>query len=298
MKSPEKQKKMIQGGALLRIEGLRNSVKSAERHLLDFILSNPEEAVQSTIRQLESRSGASYATIIRFCKKAGFSGFKALKNSLVQDILVRRENNGVTDVLPIHDKDTIASIIQKTFQHSYKTLGDTENILDVRSLNQAIQKIMAADEILFIGTGTSGVSAQYAFSRFFRIGKQCAAETDPTIYKLKCSLLKKKSVLFAISSSGRSANIVDAARIARENDAAVISLCDFAVSPLTQCSTIKLYTTPRDTTLFLDLDMPLIIGQITIIDILFFCCCRKMGKQAFSLMHRTKQAADREKIKK
>ena len=77
----------------------------------------------------------------------------------------------------------------------------------------------------------------------------------------------------------------------------VISLCDFAVSPLTQCATIQLHTTPRDTTLFLELDMPLIIGQITLIDILFFGCCRKMGKSAFGLMNLTKQTADMEKTK-
>ncbi|MDZ7724096.1 MAG: SIS domain-containing protein [candidate division KSB1 bacterium] len=128
--------------------------------------------------------------------------------------------------------------------------------------------------------------------------KECISENDPTVYKIKASLLTEQDVLFAISSSGRSADIVDAAQIARHGGATVISLCDFAVSPLTKSSNINLYTTPRDTTLFLNIDMPLIIGQISIIDILFSCCCRITGQHAFDMMHTTKKIADKEKLGK
>ena len=56
--------------------------------------------------------------------------------------------------------------------------------------------------------------------------------------------MSDKDVLFAISSSGRTGNIIEAANLANENKVTVISLTDFAVSPLTKISDLNLHTTP------------------------------------------------------
>ncbi|MDZ7724095.1 MAG: MurR/RpiR family transcriptional regulator [candidate division KSB1 bacterium] len=164
--------KNIQSGALLRIESMRDSLKSAEQRLSDFILSNPKDMVHMTIQELEAQSGSSYATIIRFCKKIGYTGFKELKQSLVQDIIINNESAKVSSLLPIEQDDSTESIIKKTFQHSLQTLDNTQSIIDETAINRAATALSSAQETLFIGTGTSGVSAAYAFARFYRIGKR------------------------------------------------------------------------------------------------------------------------------
>ena len=284
------------GGCLLRINALYDSLKAAELRLADYILNNQEKVIHFTISSLQEKSGSSYATIIRFCKKAGYSGYKEFKKSLEQDVLNSETSSDTSAGISIDLDDSTETIIQKAFQHSIKTLEETQGILDVATLETAADKMVAANEVYFIGTGSSGVSAQYAYARFFRIGFNCSAQTDPAYYKTKTSILKKSDVLFAISSSGRSHNVVDAARLAYKSGVTVISLCDFAVSPLTRTATINLYTTPRNTTFFLDFDMPFIIGQINIIDILFTCCCSRMGEKAIMTYNNTKRVADREKI--
>jgi RpiR family carbohydrate utilization transcriptional regulator len=109
--------------------------------------------------------------------------------------------------------------------------------------------------------------------------------------------LTEKDILFAISSSGRTAEIVECARMANKNNVHVISLSDFAISPLTKVSNTNLYTTPRNASLFLNIDMPLIVGQIALIDILYSCCCIRMSEKAPDLYNKTKISADAEKIK-
>ena len=111
------------------------------------------------------------------------------------------------------------------------------------------------------------------------------------------SILDENDVLFVISSSGRTAEIVECARIANLNKAYVVSLSDFAISPLTKVSDTNLYTTPRNATLFQNIDMPLIIGQITLIDILYSCCCLRMIEKSSFLYSKTKSSADAEKLK-
>ncbi len=283
-------------GFFLRIQALYDSLKKAELRLADYVLTNPEEVANSTINDLQKKTGSSYATIIRFSKKAGYAGFKEFKNSLAQDLTSAETVTDITAGYQIGQNDNTEDIVEKTFQSSINTLQETRGILNAVDIEKAVGKILGAREVYFIGTGISGVSVQYAVTRFFRIGISCSAETDPTIYKLRVSLLKKPNVLFTISSSGRSANVVDAAKIARENGISVISLCDFSVSPLTRNSEINLYTTPRNTTQYCDMDVQLITPQLNIIDVLFFCCCSKLGRKAINFMNRTKKIADREKL--
>ena len=284
------------GGCIIRIEAVYDSLKSAELRLADYILDNQDDVVHSSINELQEKSGSSYATIIRFCKKIGYPGFKAFKISLAADIDNLKSDTYAGTAFPIELNDTIETIIEKNFRSAANILMDTKNILSVPILNHAVDQIVLAREIYFIGTGNSGIVARYGASRFFRIGIKCSTESDDTIYKIKTAIMKREDLLFAISSSGRSANVVDAARIARQRGVPVISLCDFAITPLSKTSDINLYTTPRNVTHFIDMEMPLIIGQISIIDVLFICCCLKLGKNAFGLYHTTKEFADREKI--
>ena len=286
------------GGCLLRIQALHQSFKSAELRLADYVLEQPSDVLDLTIHDLEEKSGSSYATIIRFCKKVGFAGFKEFKASLAEDLIQGDDQDFVTTGFPIDLNDSVESIIQKTFSQSAKVLDDTHKMLNPDVIETVANKLVAAREILFIGTGTSGMSAQYAYTRFMRIGFHCSSETDATLYKVKTSCMDEQDLLFAISGSGRSAGVVDAAQLANEKGVTVISLTDFAISPLTRTSDINLYTTPRNASLFLQMDIPLILGQIAILDILFSCCCQKMGLSAVGLYHETKSAADREKITK
>ena len=284
------------GGCIILIEAVYDSLKSAELRLADYILNNQEVVIHNSINELQEKSGSSYATIIRFCKKIGYPGFKAFKKSLAYNIQNFNHDINAGTVFPIELDDTMETIIEKNLYSSINILTETKNILNVQTLSNAIDKIIHARETYFIGTGNSGIVAQYASTRFFRIGIKCSTETDATIYKIRTAILEETDVLFAISSSGRSANVVDAVRIARQKGIPVISLCDFAITPLSRISNINLYTTPRNVTHFLDMEMPLIIGQISIIDVLFICCCLKIGKASFDLYHTTKKFADREKI--
>ena len=80
------EKKMInnQPNILLKLKGLKNGFNMAEKRLTEYILKNTDKVILQKIRDLEYESGVSYATIIRFTKKLGFSGFKEFKNSLIK----------------------------------------------------------------------------------------------------------------------------------------------------------------------------------------------------------------------
>jgi len=288
--------KIVKGSCVLRINGVYDSLKSAEKRLADFILANAA-SIDYTISELAIHSGTSYATISRFCKKIGFSGFKELKKNLEDNIIDAKSLEEEMDGLIVSSHVSTDQISEVVLGLSSKLIEELKSIIDYAAISTVAEKIIKSNRICFIGAGTSGISARYAYSKFFRIGIPSYYEADSTLFKMKASVLDEDDILFVISSSGRTAEVIKCAKLAKNNNVYVVSLSDFAVSPLTKVSNANLYTTPRDANLFKNIDMPFIIGQIIIIDILYSCCYLKMGESASRLFNKTKSSADSEKLK-
>lgn len=96
---------------------------------------------------------------------------------------------------------------------------------------------------------------------------------------MKASLLSKGDVLVAISSSGKTKQIIEAAKIARSSGATVISLSDMAESPLSHVSDISVCTGDGHDISSVEGTIPSIQGQITALSILYECFCEKIKKE-------------------
>jgi len=285
------------GSCIIRLQSLQPVLMSAEKRVADFTLQNSEKVVDLTIEELASESKASYATITRLCKKLGYSGYKEFKSSLINDVIYSRGvDNSIKDQ-SINANESTAAISEKIYALAMRILDDGYKIMDPATIDLAVDKIISAGEISLIGAGYSGVSARYAASKLFRIGLPSIFEMDLTLSRMRISIMTGRDVLFAISSSGRTSSTIETVRLAKKSGVTVISLSDYAVSPLTKISDINLFTTPRNANLFMNIDMPLIIGQIAIIDVLYSCCCVRLSEKASVNFEKTKASSDSEKLK-
>ena len=285
------------GSCIIRLQSLQQGLMAAEKRVADFVLQNSEQVINLTIEELAAESKTSYATIVRVCKRLGYSGYKEFKSNLISDVIYSR---GVDDFITdqaINADTTTAVIAEKIYALATSILDDGYRIMDPGIIDQAVDKIISAGSISVIGAGYSGVSARYAASKLFRIGLPSVFEMDLTLSRMKISIMTERDVLFAISSSGRTSNTIEAVRLAKQSGVTVISLSDYAVSPLTKISDINLFTTPRNANLFMNIDLPLIIGQIAIIDVLFSCCCVRLAERASANFEKTKASSDAEKLK-
>lgn len=282
--------------SLLRVQAIINELKPAERRIAEFILEYPHDVLSLTLNELAERTDTSYSTATRFITRLGFSGYKEFKKILYQDTL---NNTSVDflDAITFSQGISTNDICKNMFTLSSNILERCYRIVDPEVLEQAAQSMIGAGTVCFIGTGMSGVCARYAFSQFFRIGITCFYDEDSTYYSMKSALLESSDVLFAISSSGRSDSILNCVNRAKKQNVTIISLSDFAITPLSQMADINLFTTPRNSSHFMNIDMPLLIGQIFIIDALYMTCCVKMGKHSSELYVKTKDTADIEKRK-
>jgi RpiR family murPQ operon transcriptional repressor len=77
---------------LVKLHEYSKDASTAEKDLVNFLLSRPEEAIGCSIQLLSQKTYCSPSTIMRLCWKLGFSGYKELQKSLIQDVAIEKEN--------------------------------------------------------------------------------------------------------------------------------------------------------------------------------------------------------------
>lgn len=281
----------------VRMDNLRKQSGTADGMIAEYLLSHPEQISQLTVWSLAEETHTSYASVCRFFKKLGLSGFREFKK-LFPD--AKREGNTSIPAEFSIESDapfSFETISERICDYSASVIGSLPRLLKRVDITRAIDRMKNAEQIHFVGLGTSAVTAQYAYTKFFRLKNVCSFEKDIILAKMKAAQMKEGSILFAISSSGRTKSILEVARIAQQNKACVIAICDFEHSPLSAMADISICTTVRDSNKYIDTDFPHIQGQITIVDILYAYMYNKTPDLSSRRIKETEAAVKIDKVR-
>ena len=225
-----------------RVETMLDQMRPSERTVGRFVLCHPNLVISLSFPEIAARTGVSQPTVARFCRAAGYSGYRDFKLRLAQSLA-----NGVPFVhhdVGIHD--AMADVAAKVFDRGIAALVTVRNHLDPDALERATQLLATARRIEFYGLGNSGIVAMDAQHKFFRLGVPAVAYSDPHVHAMSASLLGKGDVVVAISATGRTRELIRSVEIARDAGAAVIAITASA-SPLANLATVALYAdVPED----------------------------------------------------
>ena len=121
----------------LNIKMLYNEMGKAEKRIADWIFSNPGKIVSLSIIQLAELCDCSEATIVRFSKRIGLSGYQELKISLAS------ESTGLPINSSIKASDEAFVIYEKICNDIYLSFEKTKRTLDRKMLEKACEKIIS-----------------------------------------------------------------------------------------------------------------------------------------------------------
>lgn len=235
-----------------------------EKKIADYILSNPDKIIHSTINELAEDLNVADATVFRFCKRIGFKGYQAMKIALASEI--------ITPIQQIHEEinehDDEKMISEKIFKSNIRTLENTLQILDRSSIKKAVDMLLQANRVEFYGTGGSAVIAMDAFHKFVRTGIKAFAFIDSHFQLMSASQLTEKDVAVAISHSGTNKDTLDILKTAKKNGAKTIAITGYPKSPIAQNADVCLYTSSEETE-FRSEALSSRIGQLSLIDALY-----------------------------
>ena len=221
---------------LLQAQLLYDAMGKSEKKVADWLLSHPGEVLPYSITELAELAESSEATIVRFSKRLGFSGYQELKLSLAQE----HENRVVLPT--ISSTDTCFEILEKVCNDAYLSLERTKRLLVADGMTAAAERIAAARKCVLIGLGSSASVAMDAANKFLRAGCNSYAYGDTHMQTIAISRLSEGDVVVGISQSGSSKDIVDGLRLARSRGATTIAVTGTERSPIIRQSDIVLLT--------------------------------------------------------
>ncbi|OLO26384.1 RpiR family transcriptional regulator [Alkalihalophilus pseudofirmus] len=235
-----------------------------ERLIADYILSNSNKIIHSTINQVAEDLQVAEATIFRFCKRIGFKGYQAMKIALASEIVTPIQDIHET----IHENDDEKIVAEKVFKSNIRTLEETLEVIDGVRFQKAVHAILSARRVEFYGNGGSGIIAMDAHHKFIRTGIPTTAYQDSHFQLMSASQLTKEDVVVLISHSGTNRDILQALEVAKEQGVTTIGITTLAKSPLSNGVDIPLYTVSQET-IFRSEALASRLAQLSIIDALY-----------------------------
>ncbi|WP_274364267.1 MurR/RpiR family transcriptional regulator [Paenibacillus thermotolerans] len=251
---------------LRAVEERTDRLYRKEKTLAEFIAAHPHEVTRMGITELAERSGASTATITRFCKSLHFSGFTEFKLKLAEQLALQTGDE--TTYQDIVAGNPLQSIVAAIEANHVRSITDTTRLIDFTMLQKAISLLTKAGQIDLYGVATSGIVAQDFGQKLVRIGKRAFATSDPHMQITSASGLRPGDVAIAISYSGETPETIDALRCAKEQGAATISLTKYGSNTLASISDVQLFASSLEEGMRRG-DLASRIALLHVVDILF-----------------------------
>lgn len=209
---------------------------NSQRKLLEYILSNEEEAIFLNIESLARRLNVSKATVVRLPKALGFDGFPEFQKHL--RILFRNKLTTTSRLQKTVEKVTNeGDILIKVLQTDINNIEKTLKQISIREFKQFIKYIDSADRILIIG-----LRSAYSLAIFLGIALEFLQRNvwviQPGIGDMWDRLLglRKSDLVIGISFPRYAKQTVEVLQFAKRKGAKTLAITDSLISPLAQCS--------------------------------------------------------------
>lgn len=247
---------------LEQIQNRLDDLNKAERKVAEVILRDPQQATRYSIAALAQAAKVSEPTVNRFCRSFGVNGYPELKMQLAQSLA-----SGAAYVSQaVSAEDGPEAYTRKIFGSAIASLDSALQSLDPQLISRAVDLMIQARQIHFFGLGASASVALDAQHKFFRFNLAVSAHSDVLMQRMLASVAHTGDLFVIISYTGRTRELVEVARLARQNGASVLGLTA-AGSPLAKASTLSLdIPLPEDTDIYMPMTSRII--QLTVLDVL------------------------------
>lgn len=218
------------------------TMTEADRQIGQFIIDDPERMLSLSSAALAEATGRSQSSVVKFSQKLGYVGYQQLK--LAVNKAKAQEWQAPAGVIhgTIDVSDSYMTILQKLTGSKLLSMRETTSANSEQTIGEALSALAGARRIQLAGVGASSLVARDFSYKLLKLGRTVLLDNDSHIQISNASALTSKDVLFAISYSGTSMEILRIAELARARGATIISVTGLTPNPLSALTDISLYT--------------------------------------------------------
>lgn len=259
---------------LEKITAQYHSLTRSSQRLADYILANAHDAQYMSISGLADNSGVSEASITRFCRSLGLSGYNSLKLALAKTDYVTDLGESSHTPDTITSKDSYSSIFHKLYEANILSLNETMELLNEKDISKAVDLISDAERVFCLGHGGSMVMAMEAWARFSTATSRFVHIEDSHMQVMQLALATERDVILFFSYSGSTKDMEDIMQIAKERHISVILVTHFPNSRAAGYADVVLLCGYNESPLQSG-SVAAKLGQLFIIECLFYVFCKR-----------------------
>ena len=212
---------------LSELESRRIFMSPAERRIADVILRNPRQLTELSMTELARLAVVSQGSVVNFSKRLVGGGYPLLKLKIAEAVAVNEPSCDAQGTCP-----EMKRTLDKMVEGATRAMKNTVEVNSDEALVRVSDMIMNASRVELCGLFRSAVVATDFCYNLIQIGISATYINDALTSAASASLLSSDSVFIAISLSGQTKDVIDAAKNAKENGVPIIAITCNRTSPL------------------------------------------------------------------
>jgi RpiR family glv operon transcriptional regulator len=234
-------------------------LNNSEKELYNFIIQNMEDVKKSTIRELAAKCYVSPATIIRFLRKIGFSGYS--------DFIAILKYTDV-DLAEDHNPFVVS---QDKYQLEYlKNIYESVRVLEMQKLTRVLELLGQNPRIVVMARGLNKSVGHYFEYLFSGLGFEVTFPEDHYFRKMLLNGIRNTDLVFLFSYGGEDKELIEDLELMKvKSKATIISITSANNNSVQNLSDINLYVF-ADYIQYRGVDMTSRISMIGIIELIAY----------------------------
>ncbi|MFV0394071.1 MAG: MurR/RpiR family transcriptional regulator [Coprobacillaceae bacterium] len=197
------------------------SLNDTEISIYQYVIKHIDEILPIGVREFAMLTHVSTATVLRFCRKVGCEGYTEFKYQLKMFI----------EKAEVPNLDHEIESIQSFFKYS-TTLEFHQKI---RTVSQYIKE---ANNICFIGIGTSGTLGEYGARFFSNVGYYSVSIKDP-YYPVPTSR-SQGNLIITLSESGENEQVIDQLKMYQSKNSKIVAITNTSNSTISEMADVTI----------------------------------------------------------
>ncbi|KAF1297375.1 RpiR family transcriptional regulator [Enterococcus sp. JM4C] len=249
-----------------RVKSIFNELTQSEKKIAQMVLDTPDAVIQMTASELAKASQTSPASVIRFCRSIGISGFTELKLKLSAEVDAPR----YTEYSDISQGEPVKDIKNKLLGNAYQSMRETVNLIDEEVIDATNQLIRKAPIVYVYGLGASYLVAENIAQKWNRIGKTVVCLSDAHLFLVILTSAVKEAVFIGISNSGETKEVIHLLKVAKNSGLKTISMTQFGANTISGMTDISIQTVRSNEAELRSAATSSLLAQFMAIDVLFY----------------------------
>jgi DNA-binding MurR/RpiR family transcriptional regulator len=253
-----------------RIESRLPQMPTAMTKIAMLLLEKPAAPLDLAITELAKQAGTSPATVTRFCRLLGYTGYVPFRVAVAADIgRGSALDSWRADIgRAFGPDDSPEQVLRALVLAQTVSLQTTADGIDLHQLSTVANTIAQCRHLDIYGIGGSGIMADEMANRLYRIGIPVHAWHEVHAALASAAIPRVNGAAMAIPNTGRTDETLEALSLASSTGAFTVAISGNPTSPIAALADVHILANASDGYLQPD-DLAAKHAQLFVLDLLY-----------------------------